>query len=157
PHERAHWVACDNGSTERDGGVEVSMANAQTAPGGVPPGWETRIYSGVQVADVSLKSRSALASALGEVGVEAEYVLTLLAAFPDPDRPAPGAAERLYGALEAWAGRVAAAAATLEVATQGYLGELEALYPELRDKSGDISEVWWPPFAGYTLAGEPLA
>ena len=53
----------------------MSTGNAQVATGGVPPGWETHIYPGVQVADVSLAARAALASALGEAGVEAEYFL----------------------------------------------------------------------------------
>ncbi len=56
----------------------MSTGNAQVATGGVPPGWETHIYPGVQVADVSLAARAALASALGEAGVEAEYFLLLL-------------------------------------------------------------------------------
>jgi hypothetical protein len=137
--------------------LKMSTANARTATGGVPPGWETRIYSGVQVAEVSLESRSALASALGEAGVEAEYFLSLLAAFPDPDLPTGEATERLYDALEAWAARLVAVAASLEVATQGYLGELDGLYPTLRDEAGSVSDVWWSPFAGHVRAGEPLA
>jgi hypothetical protein len=146
----------------------MSTANAQVATGGVPAGWETRIYPGVQVAGVSLAARYALASALGEAGVEAEYFLTLLATFPGSDQPSLALAEGFYIALEAWAARMVAAAAALEVATQGYLGELDALHPEIRDESsprdvitgdmaGIVAGAWWTPFAGYALTGEPLA
>jgi hypothetical protein len=136
----------------------MTTANAEAATGGVPPGWETRIYPGVQVAGTSLAARSALASALGEAGVEAEYFLLLLASFPGRDLPAPAAAERLYTALEAWAARMVTVAASLEVATQGYLGELEALHPELHEGRGaGVLDAWWSPQAGDAPAGEPLA
>jgi hypothetical protein len=135
----------------------MSTGDAQTATGGVPPGWEARIYPGAQVASVSLTARAALVSALGEAGVEAEYFLTLLATFPGSDQPAPEVAERLYDALEAWAARIFIVASSLEVATQGYLGELDALYAELRDDPARADSVWWGEFAGYTLTGEPLA
>jgi hypothetical protein len=134
----------------------MSTANAQTATDGVPPGWETRIYPGVQIAGASFAARSALASALGEAGVEAEYFLGLLASFPGPDQPSPEAAERLYNALDAWASRMATVAASLEVATQGYLSELDTLHPELHGAAGAL-DVWWTPLAGYMAAGEPLA
>jgi hypothetical protein len=142
----------------------MSTANARKAAGGVPAGWETRIYPGVQVAGVSLAARSALASALGEAGVEAEYFLTLLATFPGPDEPSLELAEGFYITLEAWAARMVAAAAALEVATQGYLGELDARYPDIRDESGAgdvpgdvMAGAWWAPFPGYALTGESLA
>jgi hypothetical protein len=135
----------------------MSTGNAQVATGGVPPGWETHIYPGVQVADVPLAARSALASALGEAGVEAEYFLLLLTSFPGADQPAPEAAARLYNALEAWASRMTAVASSLEVATQGYLGELDMLNPALRSGSAGGGEAWWTPFSGYTIGGAPLA
>jgi hypothetical protein len=133
----------------------MATVNTRTEIGGVPPGWETRIYPGVQVAGVSFMSRSALASALGEAGVEAEYFLALLAAFPGLERPTPETAMRLYDSLEAWASRITNVAASLEVATQGYLSELEALSPELHSESTE--DVWWTPFSGYATAGESLA
>jgi hypothetical protein len=135
----------------------MSTGNAQVATGGVPPGWETRIYPGVQVAEVSRAARAALASALGEAGVEAEYFLLLLASFPGADQPAPETAAQLYNALEAWATRMTAVASSLEVATQGYLGELDTLYPVLRTGSAGAGEVWWTPFSGYITEGAPLA
>jgi hypothetical protein len=143
---------------ERTGDIHMSMAVAPNMASSIPPGWETRIYPGVEMAGVSLAARSTLASALGEVGVEAEYFLLLLESFPAPDQPAPEAAQRLYRSLEGWALRVVAVAASLEVATQGYLTELDALRPELRASSADDGggEVWWPAFAGYAPAGEPL-
>ena len=135
----------------------MSTGDAQTVMGGVPPGWETRIYPGVQIARVSLAARAALASALGEAGVEAEYFLAALAVFPGPEQPAPEVAERLYDALEAWAARMPMVASSLEVATQGYLGELDALYADLRDDPTREDSVWWGEFSGYSLTGEPLA
>ena len=135
----------------------MSTGNAQVATGGVPPGWETHIYPGVQVADVSLAARAALASALGEAGVEAEYFLLLLTSFPGDDQPAPETAAQLYNALEAWAARITIVASSLEVATQGYLGELDTLYPGLRNGSAGAGEVWWTPFSGYIIGGAPLA
>jgi hypothetical protein len=135
----------------------MSTGNAQVATGGVPPGWETHIYPGVQVADVSLAARAALASALGGAGVEAEYFLLLLTSFPGADQPAPETAAQLYNALEAWASRMTTVASSLEVATQGYLGELDILYPELRNGSAGAGEVWWTPFSGYIVGGAPLA
>jgi hypothetical protein len=129
----------------------------QVAPGGVPPGWETHIYPGVQVADVSLAARSALASALGEAGVEAEYFLLLLTSFAGADQPAPETAIHLYNALEAWAARMTSVASSLEVATQGYLGELDMLYAELRNGSAGAGEVWWTPFSDCGIQGVPLA
>jgi hypothetical protein len=136
----------------------MTTANAEATTGGVPPGWETRIYPGVQVAETSLAARSALASALGEAGVEAEYFVLLLVSFPGRDLPAPEAAERLYNALEAWAARMVTVAASLEVATQGYLGELEALHPELQEgRSAGALEVWWATQAGDAPASESLA
>ncbi len=135
----------------------MSTGNAQVATGGVPPGWERHIYPGVQVADVSFAARAALASALGEAGVEAEYFLGLVASFPGNDQPAPETAAQLYNALEAWAARITIVASSLEVATQGYLGELDTLYPELRNGSAGAGEVWWTPFSGYIIGGAPLA
>jgi hypothetical protein len=135
----------------------MSTADAPKSASGASAGWETRIYPGVQTAGVSLAARTALARALGEAGVEAEYALALLASFPGPARPSPDSAERLYHALEAWSLRVIAVAASLEVATQGYLTELDALYPSLRmTHAGDGVEVWWSPFSGYGVSGEPL-
>jgi hypothetical protein len=110
----------------------------------------------VQVANVSLAARAALASALGEAGVEAEYFLLLLTSFPGADQPAPETAAQLYNALEVWAARITTVASSLEVATQGYLGELDMLYPELRNGSAGVGEVWWTPFSGYII-GAPLA
>jgi hypothetical protein len=135
----------------------MPTGDAQKALSGVPPGWETHIYPGVQIARVSLATRAALASALGEAGVEAEYFLALLEVFPGSEQPAPEVAERLYDALEAWAARMPVVASSLEVATQGYLDELDALYAELHDDPAKAESVWWGEFAGYAFAGEPLA
>jgi hypothetical protein len=135
----------------------MSTRNTLVATGGVPPGWETHIYPGVQVADVPLTARAALASALGEAGVEAEYFLLLLTSFPGADQPAPETAAQLYNALEAWAARMTSVASSLEVATQGYLGELAILYPALRSGSAGGGEVWWTPLSGYAIGGAPLA
>jgi hypothetical protein len=135
----------------------MPTGDAQKTLGGVPPGWETHIYPGVQTARISLATRAALASALGEAGVEAEYFLALLEVFPGPEHPTTEVAVRLYDALEAWAARMPVVASSLEVATQGYLGELDALYADLHDDPSRVESVWWGEFSGYIFAGEPLA
>lgn len=118
-------------------------------------GWDTRLYDGLRVARIASDVRVSLGAALGQIGVEAEYLLVLVSAFPGEARPTRelGALflSRLASALE----RLAEAAAGLEVATQGFLSALDEAYPELRRARG-WSGAWWPAFAGYTAPGAPL-
>jgi hypothetical protein len=138
------------------------MARRMQLPKGLrtssrPPfaGWDGRIFSGLQLEAVAPDVRHSLAQALGAVGVEAEYLLRILDTFPGPPRPERPSPERgalLLAQLEAFAGRLLEAASSLELATQSFLTALGAA----QGQPGSIAEPWWPTFAGYALAGEPL-
>ena len=117
--------------------------------------WDTRLYQGLRVPNVSLETRNALASALGEMGVEAEFFLLLLNTFPGTGPHTHARGEAFLRQLETSGQRLTLVAGNLEVATQSYLAALEVVQPKLRAKA-EIEQVWWAPFAGYTLAGEPL-
>ena len=116
--------------------------------------WDARLYDGLLARRIAPETRGALIHALGEVGVEAEFLLVLVDALPGTARPthADGALflQRLTGSLS----RLVETSAALEVATQSYLTALEASYPGV--ESGPRDDVWWPLFDGYTLRGEPL-
>lgn len=118
------------------------------------PGWDTRLYAGLNARRIAPETRDTLARALGAVGLEAEFLLVLVEAFPGnakaDQRLGDLFLQRLAGAL----GRLVEASEALEVATQGYLAALESAYPALYEMPRD--EVWWPRFSGYTLGGEPL-
>lgn len=117
-------------------------------------GWDARLYDGLFTRRIAPETRNALMRALGDVGVEAEFLLVLVDALPGAARPnhMVGALflQRLTGALT----RLTESAAALEVATQSYLTALEASYPDLQTQPRE--EVWWPAFSGYSLRGEPL-
>lgn len=118
------------------------------------PGWDTRLYDGLNVRRIAPETRDALARALGAVGLEAEFLLLLVETFPGAAQDNPRHGDLFLGRLAGALGRLVEAAETLEVATQGYLTALEAAYPTLHNLPRD--DVWWPPFSGYTLRGEPL-
>lgn len=118
-------------------------------------GWEGRPLAGLTVASVAPQTRYALVRALGEAGVEAEFFLTLVQSFPPSDQYSHAEGELLLLQLLAAAQRISRVAASLEVATQGYLAELARTNPEVRDAS-EQDEVWWSAFAGYALEGESL-
>jgi hypothetical protein len=118
-------------------------------------GWDTRLYDGLRVPRVSADVRAGLGAALGQIGVEAEYLLLLVSSFPGEERPTRSLGAlfltRLGTALE----RVVDSAASLEVATQGFLSELNEAYPEARQSRWHAG-AWWPAFTGYTAPGAPL-
>jgi hypothetical protein len=146
----------DQRHTER----QPSRSGATPAtPGGA--GWEKHIYPGLQFAALGPEIRGTLAGALGGVGVEAEHLLALLADFPGAEAPTPEVGAAFLARLEAFAQRIIPTAAALEIATQSYLTELAASYPELRgahsaNRANDEAEPWWPAFPGYALSSEPL-
>ncbi len=149
-------------SAQRDTGHYVAQATGrmrvpkQSAPLGEDLiGWDARLYPGLRVTSVPSQIRAALAQALGEMGVEAEFFLVAVDTFPAQRRYTHAQGETFLRQLEASGQRIAHAAATLEVATQSYLTALAAAYPDLRTV-GESDDVWWPPFAGYELNGEPL-
>jgi hypothetical protein len=98
--------------------------------------------------------RAALASAVGDVGVEAEYFLTLVGRF-GYSVPAPATGEAFLRHLESACQRLRRVALALEIATQSYVTALAAGYPNTRLADGG-DEVWWPPFTGYRQSGESL-
>lgn len=118
-------------------------------------GWEQRIYAGLLLPDIPADIREALARALGAAGVEAEYLLRLLATFPGPGGSSPAAGARLLDQLQSFARRFLDTANTLELTTQSYLTALQ-LSPGDGVIGSREGEPWWPPFPGYTLGGEPL-
>ena len=119
-----------------------------------PGGWEQRLYMGLRLPGMD-EPQLALARALGEVGVEAEFFLLLTGA----EAPLAGAtrmvADQFLRQLDDSCKRICAVAASLEVATQGYLNALEARYPQAQ-LADAVAEPWWPTFSGFTLTGESL-
>jgi hypothetical protein len=118
-------------------------------------GWDNRLHAGLRIARAPAETRSALASALGEAGVESEFFLSLVFTFPPAGRYTHAQGEILLLQLEAAAHRLIRTAAALEVATQGFLSALDRIYPNMRARrEGD--DVWWPTFPGFTLPGDSL-
>ena len=138
--------------------IAVPRMQPSSPPGdsGAPARWDGRLYQGLRVGAVEPEIRGALARALGEVGVEAEFFLLLVNSFPGAGRPTHVRGQMFLRQLEAAGQRLIAVADALEVATQGYLSALETAHPHLRNATTGNDDVWWPPFAGYALEGEPL-
>ncbi len=118
-------------------------------------GWERRLPTGLAVARVPAHARSPLVQALGEAGVEAEFFLALVQSFPATGQYTRAQGEILLLQLEAAAYRISRVAASLEVATQGFLAALAGGYPEARG-ANEADEVWWPAFSGFVSDGEAL-
>src|SRR6185437_6542703 len=117
-------------------------------------GWEQRLYTGLRLPGID-ESQVALARAMGEMGVEAEFFLLLTGSEASLAGSTRAVADHFLRQLEDSSMRIATSATSLEVATQGYLAALEARFPQshLADAS---AEPWWPAFSGFTLAGESL-
>ncbi|HEX6123377.1 MAG TPA: hypothetical protein VFY89_09460, partial [Ktedonobacterales bacterium] len=120
-----------------------------------PSGWDSRLHAGLRVARVPDEARAALARALGEAGVEAEFVLALIASFPLAGQYTHAQGEIFLTQLEAVAHRLLRVATTLEVSAQGFLAALEMGFPDMRT-TGPLMGVWWPNFPGFVLDGAPL-
>jgi hypothetical protein len=117
--------------------------------------WDLRLYAGLRVPCVQAEVRDALARALGDTGVEAEHILALMTNFVRVAPPTKKTGDAFLLGLEAACQRLRRVALALEIATQSYLAALESGYPSARLTEAQ-EDVWWPPFAGYTLSGEPL-
>lgn len=117
--------------------------------------WDSRLYDGLRVARISSEARSSLGVALGQVGVEAEYLLLLVSSFPGDSRPSRPLAARFLSRLTASLERLIDASVRLEASTQGYLTALDVAYPGVIAAS-ERSSAWWPVFGGYTMPGAPL-
>jgi hypothetical protein len=109
----------------------------------------------LRVARVSPDARATLGAALGQIGVEAEYLLLLVSSFPGNERPSRALAFQFLQRLTSALARVVDASANLEAATQGYLSALSEAYPRLSEAFG-WSSSWWPTFSGYTAPGAPI-
>lgn len=114
-------------------------------------GWESRLYVGLRIEGVPHEAHAALVQSLGEIGVEAEYFLGLVRALPT-SHPSREAGTLFLAKLQAAGQRLRRVAASLEVATQGFLSALAAAH---RDMPGD-GDVWWPAPAPLGTGGEPL-
>lgn len=136
------------------GTAGMGRHSAATVATAAASGWDTRLYDGLLIRRIATETRAGLTRALGEVGVEAEFLLVLVDALPSAARPAHTDGEVFLQRLTASLTRLAEASATLEVATQGYLTALEASYPGVSANQRDV--VWWPRFTGYAQRGEPL-
>jgi hypothetical protein len=146
------------GQRERLVGVAVSSAPLATrdAPGQPSGGgWDMRLYAGLRVPSVPDDLRGGLVNALGQAGVEAEFLLALLRGFGGPGMQPHARGEVFLLQLQAAGRRLCAAGDALEIAIQGFLNALEAAYPGLR---GEVrpDEVWWPPASGDALPGEAI-
>ncbi len=128
--------------------------SASAVPSASAAGWDARLYDGLLTRRIAAEIRNALTHALGEVGVEAEFLLVLVDALPGATRPTHTDGEVFLQRLAASLVRLTEAAAMLELATQSYLSALEVGYPGAERGAGD--GVWWPAFGGYSLRGEPL-
>lgn len=116
--------------------------------------WEQRLYAGLRLPGLD-EPQVALARALGEVGVEAEFFLLLTGSDAPLAGGARATADHFLQQLEVSCRRICTAAASLEVATQGYLAALEARYPQAR-LAESVAEPWWPTFAGVAFTGDGL-
>jgi hypothetical protein len=114
-------------------------------------GWERRLYAGLRIEGVPLEAHAALVQSLGEIGVEAEYFLGLVRALPT-SHPSHEAGALFLAKLQAAGQRLRRVAASLEVATQGFLSALAAAHGDI---PGD-GDVWWPAPAELVTGGEPL-
>src|SRR5215472_10704467 len=83
-----------------------TRANLATAAPEGRSDWESHLYSGLRMAHVTSEVRATLANALGAMGVEAEYFLSLITSFPGLDRPSHDLADAFLGRLDAAARRV---------------------------------------------------
>jgi hypothetical protein len=119
-----------------------------------PGGWEQRLYAGLRLPGMD-EPQLALARALGEMGVEAEFFLLLTGAEASLAGDTRPVADHFLRQLDDSCMRICAVAASLEVATQGYLSALEARYPQAH-LADSVAEPWWPAFSGFTLSGDPL-
>ncbi|HEX9039262.1 MAG TPA: hypothetical protein VF808_19940 [Ktedonobacterales bacterium] len=117
--------------------------------------WDRRLYDGLRVARVSPDVRAGLGAALGQMGVEAEYLLLLVSSFPGEARPSRALGETFLARLATALERIVDASANLEAATQGFVSELRDAYPGMRWQPGRVA-AWWPVFTGYTAPGAPL-
>lgn len=117
--------------------------------------WESHLHAGLRMAHVPGEARATLANALGALGVEAEYYLSLLAGFPGSDGPSHARAELFLSRLEAAAHRLYHTADTLEIATQGFLSALDSSYPGTRSE-GTEGDPWWPAPPDIELVGETI-
>lgn len=159
---QSHQVAV---STAAQAAQYASRSTASHQPAVTPtPGlasqdttstWDRRLYAGLRVSCVPVEVRATLAEALGNIGVEAEFFLMLVTAFPGPDAPTHAQGEVFLLRLEAAVLRIQHAAEALEFATQSYLTALDAGYPNVRAESAH-AEVWWQAFSHAGLGGEPL-
>lgn len=129
--------------------IQVSQRSAVTSTG-----WDARLYDGLRSRRIAPEASAALTSALGEVGVAAEYVLVLVDALPGAPKASHLIGDAFLRRLTGCLTRLTESAATLEVATQAFLTALESAYPGATRSQPD--DVWWPSFSGYVQRGDTV-
>jgi hypothetical protein len=125
--------------------------------------WDERLYPGLGVQAVPAEVWTALAQALGALGVEAEHFLGVVSRFTHggPTGPATRAdGDAFLWQLDASARRLGGSAQGFELVSQPYLAALESANPTVRAPdaaSGDgEAEPWWPDEGVANPVGEPL-
>lgn len=104
--------------------------------------WSGRIYDGLRVRDVSPEIHGVLVQATGEIGTEAEFYLSVLAAFLSDGRANQAVGDRFLRQIEMSAYRLATSAELFEIAVQSYLRSVELLAPGMRERVS-AAPVWW--------------
>jgi hypothetical protein len=135
--------------------LSIVTREPSLAPHDATATWDRRLYSGLRVSCVPAEVRAALTEALGNIGVEAEFLIMLVNAFPGPEAPSRQHGEAFLLRIEASAQRIQHTAEALEVTTQSYLTALDAGYPTVRGES-EHAEPWWRAFSYAGIEGEPL-
>lgn len=137
--------------------IPATRPRTTQAPAPTPSAstWDSRLYVGLRLRDIPPETRATLVATLGDVGVEAEHFLSLLASFPGQNQPTRALADLFLLHLETSSRRICSTAAALEVATQSYLAALEALDPGIRLSQG-VDDVWWTEYPGLADVGESL-
>ena len=128
--------------------------------------WDERLYPGLGVQAAPAEVWTALAQALGALGVEAEHFLGVVSRFTRGGPASPATREdgdAFLWQLDGSARRLAGGAQGFELAAQPYLAALESANPAVRAPGAagsagedEQAEPWWPADRVASPVGEPL-
>ncbi len=135
--------------------------------------WDSRLVRGLSIAGITPEVSEALVTALGALGCEAEFGLSLLGISDEVPRPTRAKGEmwlrQCYGLCQ----RLMRISSEFEVAAQAYLAELASSITPSGATSGGATaparsrdswsaqfdatpDVWWPERGDITVESEPL-